>query len=328
MFNMLLLFEEIITFQSYSLIVIPLLISPAAVYALQGIFSYKSSQIALVSQQALISVYDVILYVELILQSASILSTKSTNYSINSNHQNTSKIDSASCTLLTIYSVHTQNCENQECICHKMEGDVQDDEKKLFKKGKIIPEKMWYLFAKQVLNDIINKRNKEAELYITLASIEHLYLKNELMALCILSKAEEIKPSIQITISILYKRRLIEDCMLEKKMDILRDIDSSRIIDVRRMNKFMQLYNVFIEEIEACTANNLAFWTILLEEIPDTSRLNKVGSNISTFLKKIHTLYFKIMEADSSNMQFLFQYGVFLRYIVFDELTANTIFSK
>ncbi|MDR3547586.1 MAG: hypothetical protein P4M11_04820 [Candidatus Pacebacteria bacterium] len=334
------LIQYIISSDSYSLLIIPFTLAPALVLSIEWVFRCKILGITSIgSPLDLSSVPDLRLYVESILEAARDIGESAAEkhsearigkFGIEgTTGTRAESVDVATCRLLSMLSAHTQICEASDCVCRAMEPKLDRSvEKGNLKKGGTIERRMWVRFARQQLSDILVKYSKEVELHILLAYIEYYYMKNPFTALTILHKVEDLQPSVQFTLSILYLHREIEEDMIDKKLSILKNSEGSRMLDVRKMHRFMKLYGIFIEEVESCTSNNIAFWTILLEENPDTRRLNNVGNSISAYLKRIHTLYSKIMDADSSNLNFLYKYGVFLRHIAFDELTANTIFSK
>jgi len=321
----------LLVFDSYSLLIIPFLLAPSMVYAIQGGIAYNYDHLVITN---LVTVHQIMEYIYSLLIAA--------DYTNGDSHGNNY---TSTCHLLTIYSAHIQTCENPECACKMIENQLNsgpaavyrglnnnnNQSRYMLSKGRLIDRKTWILFIRQQLNDILSKNSKEAKLFILAAYLEYYWLNNSFMALTLLAKAEDLHPSIYITMSIMHLRREIEDLMISKQLMVLKGNDANAnktLFDARKINKFMKLYNKFMEEVESCTSSNIAFWTILLDDTPDTRKLNNVGNNISTYLKKLHTLYIKIMEADSSNINFLYKYGIFLRCIAFDELTANTIFTK
>ena len=70
------------------------------------------------------------------------------------------------------------------------------------------------------------------------------------------------------------------------------------------------------------------FWSALYEAEPNTEKMCHHAQNISRGVKVIRDIYAKVTRLNPTNLMFLYKYGLFLRYIVHDEIESAQIISK
>ena len=66
----------------------------------------------------------------------------------------------------------------------------------------------------------------------------------------------------------------------------------------------------------------------MLTDIPNMIQLNKIGKNISDSLKKLNGMYNKALMIGSTNLDFLYKYSVFLKYVVSDDISNEEVLTK
>ena len=305
------LIESFLDFISYSLFIVPFFFTPPMAYAIEGLLSEKINDY---KANVATSVNEIEYYISSLLSSTKNLESNSSQLK-NMLIENNSTINE--CYLISILNIHSKQCEVTDCIC------------KIILEGKNTfngpqSRKNWILFAKEQLNEFIQKFSKEPRLYITSACLEYYWLKNCFMSLYDLERARILKPSIPVTICVLYILREIEEAMINGEISIFNEIDENRNnLEAIRITRFMKLFNRFLNKLEDCTASYISFWNALLREAPDAALLNRLGNKIFDHMNAIHYLYEKIININLFNTNLLYIYGVFLRYVVFDEITSD-----
>lgn len=307
------LLEVVVGYTSYSLLIIPYAITPFIAYtAVEFMISVNTSS----KENNFTSVSEVENYILSLLLAAEKVSS-------DKKYQEASSI--SECYLLATLDKHTTRCEAQSCICRKLEEKTS--------MGKLrraqISKDNWVLFAGQQLNEWLLKFPKEPLIHVVSASFDFYYLKNYFRAIHSLDVANELNPPIPIAMTTLFIQRRIEEAMISYNLPFLIKPDGEQSkLDPVKVDKTMKLFNQFMEMIDDCTTANVSFWSILLSNTPNIPRLNRVGIEIFEYLKQLHALYNKIMASNSSNITFLYKYGVFLKFIIFDDITAEMIFNK
>jgi hypothetical protein len=99
-------------------------------------------------------------------------------------------------------------------------------------------------------------------------------------------------------------------------------------LNIQRTLKYLKFFNDFMKEIEESLDDHLQFWTVLLDALPDTKKLNLCGKYISAQMKKIRDLYLEMSSNDSLDEKFLYLYAVFLKLVAHNEIEFNMILSK
>ncbi|MDR3549505.1 MAG: hypothetical protein P4M11_14770 [Candidatus Pacebacteria bacterium] len=333
--SLMVLLHYFLDISAYTPYMIPA-VSILCVYALESILIYRAFLLnPVASPQELNSVTDGMVYIETILRNSALVGSGSETGTFRGD-----EAKEAERLLYSMLAAHHRTCEEVNCVCRDIDA-VQvnvsnvDAEHRPRVVAKLVDEQGWKRFGKRQLNDLINKYPRNAALHIFLACVEHYDLKNKYKTLYNLRKAEEMRPSPSEHLDIMYIQTQVEGDMALKKNDLTfagnrqQNWGSSGVqLSASRLYKFMQLYNSFMEEIEICTSSSVNFWTILLQETPDAEHLGVIGNSISTSLKRIHNIYMKPVRKNTASTNFLFKYCVFLRHIVYDDITADMVSSK
>lgn len=291
---------------SYSLLVVPFLLTPLMVYGMEGIFTLRkmSQNPATLSNAAEVENY---LY--------TLLSAVGGDNAAKGHTSSASQ-----CYLLAMANYHAGQCENEDCVCRAIEEESEA--------GVKVARNDWLLFVKQQLCDAVARFPSEVRLCVFSACFEYYWLDNFLVALEELNKAREMKPSTPQMIVVEYFHSTIEESIITGEISIPNTNSVRSRLNTKEIDRFIRLFNKFMEKLETCMANNITFWTILAGENIDTSQLNAVGNSIFDLMNQIHDLYVKITACDPNNVNFLYKYGVFLRYVIFDEIFASKIFAR
>jgi hypothetical protein len=305
------LLEYLFDFTSYSLMIVPYLITPFIAYSIVEFMSSNNEKTV-----GSLAVGDIENYIlSLVLAAECISSDKKCK----------EKSIISECYLLSTLDKHKCQCEVKNCICKSIEEKTA---KGKLKKTQITKDN-WLLFVRQQLNEALLKYPKESTLYITSTCFDFYQLKNYFKAIYSLNVARELNPRISYLMTIMYLERKIEESMMSYNLPYLNKPDSEQSkLDPIKIDQTMKIFNRFMEMIDDCTTANISFWNILLSNSPNIQRFNQIGVGIFEYLKQLNTLYTKIIQTNSTNITFLFKYGVFLKSIIFDDITAEIIFNK
>ena len=282
---------------SHSLIIIPFLATPFISYALEGLFSIKSNPSNAANYTNFKQIQNYIY---------SLLTSIGKSESTKSNYLNTKVNRINRCYLLTMLTNHFRICQNQMCVCRSIMGKLMQNNND-FKNQQ--ERKLWLCFAKEQLNEFLEKYPKEANLYIVSASLKYYWLNNYFTALIDLSKLKSLYPSISTKITAFYITRLIEEDFMNENCSHLADnIKSSRSYSTIRINRYMKLYSRFIVKMEDCINISIRFWTILLKDDPNPQALIEAGNRVFYYMKQLHQFYKELIQCNPANVNFLFKY--------------------
>jgi len=339
----LVLLHDLLDIHSYILYAIPVL-SLLGVYAFESMMSYRIFLIIKAKgPQELNSTNEGLLYIETVLRNSSFIKGNTMqNRGIAVYNEGTKEAERI---LYNILAAHQKDCEDTGCLCKEIftiKSKLNSESNNNTNLSRVplgVDEKGWKQFGKKLISDLIAKYPRHTSLYILSACVEYNDLRNKYKTLFNLRKAEEMKPSLAEQLDINYLQDLVEQKMMGKSYASLIEENSnarwhagtSNITDsvsTKRLNRFMTLYNKFMDDIETCSNNSVNFWNILLMDSPDPEKLNAMGNSISASLKRIHTMYNKAIETNTVTLNFVFKYCIFLRHIVYDDITANMVSSK
>jgi hypothetical protein len=234
-----------------------------------------------------------------------------------------SSFDARDCYLLAMLNTHSQDCEVSDCICKELEiHSLNNTNASQVRRN-------WLLFVREQLGEFLKKYSNNPQLHIMAACFEYYWLGNIFTALEHLNRVYVLKHSIPSIATTLHIYRKIEkDIISGNFIAKNRGGDGTELAEVIRINTFLKLFNKFTRMIENCTADSIEFWSMLIKDAPDTALLNSIGNKIFECTKKLDELYYKILECDPDNLNFLCMYGTFLKYIVFDEITSSKILAR
>jgi len=306
------LIEHSLNFSSYSLLVLPFFLTPLATYALEGLLAFKSSED---NPASLSSAEEVGNYLTTLLLSLKKI-IKSTGEDTDTNEYY----------LLSMLNFHMLECEVANCDCRKT--DVQDLKTQNLT-DKEMKRKKWLPFAKKQIDDALQKHSKEIEMYIISASFDYYWKENYFTALTTLEKAIELKPGVILKLTIYYIQRVIEEAAMSRSLLYFEEeINSRKQLNANHMNKMMKVYNQFVKLMDVCASKSAEFWNVLLSDAPDTRKINAIGNQIFEHIKELRSTYIKFTDLNSVNIEVLYKYAIFLRFIMFDEITSNKIFTR
>lgn len=303
--------EMLLDYTSYSLLLIPYFVTPFIAYAT---VEFRAS--AGKGASALGCAEEVESYVTSLLLAAKKISSDRKHREISSESK---------CYLLAMLDRHIRKCETAACICRTMEEKAGQGRLRRVQ----ISQAKWIAFARQQLGDSLLRFPKESSLHVAAACFDFYFFKNYFRAVHSLAAAQELGPPATQLMTILYVEREIEEAMIGHKVPfIVRPEEDPNKLDPLGINRGMKLFNKFMEMLDDCTASNVSFWTLLLSSSPNVLQLNRIGAEIFEYLKRLNEMYNKFIECNSSNVTLLFKYGVFLKFIIFDDITAEVIFNK
>ncbi len=171
-----------------------------------------------------------------------------------------------------------------------------------------------------VLSDLESAFSRGNQFALTLAEAHFYYLANFYYAWEQISIVRQRKPTLFMKQRI-YNFARILFCGIEgdEDKDLERTCDS---ID------YLRYYNNFIEQIEDSTEFTLKFWVSLLDERPSAQRLNNLGKALFESKYKIVKIIQEISKITSNHIDFLIRYGLFMKYVMHDQASADQAFSK
>lgn len=161
---------------------------------------------------------------------------------------------------------------------------------------------------------------------IMVSYIYYFYIGNIYQSLNYLDVAQSHKPTLLESFAIYIHRRRIEATMLLAHE--LNLAEGALPIDVMNTLEFSETYNSFLEIIQDCANTYQSFWNELMKDLPDSQKLSGYGKGISEKWKKIQLLFNKLLALMPKNMNYLYLFGLFIKYITNDSEEAKKIHQK
>lgn len=311
------LIEIYINFISFSLMIIPFFLTPPLAFALVELFSFKNNDL---DPSTLTSPGEIESYIFSLLQAIGRDESLGNNQGQGMSREHLTPND---CYLMAMLNVHSQSCESPDCIC----AELGKEGANAFRTNR--RRKNWLLFVKEQLAEFLQRHSKDPQLHITAACLQYYWFNNFFTALDHLARVYALQPSIPVMISALFIHRQIEKDLISGAFASYSDSEGNKnMTEILKANSFLKLFNRFLKKVEFCTANSIEFWSMLTKDTPDVVLLGNIGNTVFDCMRVLRDLYYKITDCDPNNLTFLYIYAVFLKYVVYDEVTANTIFAR
>ena len=305
------------SFISFSILVIPFFLAPPMAAALVKLLSFTNYDL---NARKLTNPIEIESYVFSLLQAIGYQDLKDGHQSARMSMTNFGASD---CYLLAMLNSHMQHCESSDCICIELEVHSLDSSKANQAR------KSWLLFAKEQLGEFLQKYPNNPQFHIIAACVEYSWLGNIFLTLDHLTRAYALRPSIPAITTILHIYRKIEKDMIAGNfVGNSRSSEATELIEIIKTDTFLKLFNKFIKKMENCTVDSIEFWSILIKDTPDAEHLNSIGNKIFECMKELRGLYYRILGCDPENLNFLCMYGIFLKYVVFDEINSSKILAR
>ncbi len=174
-------------------------------------------------------------------------------------------------------------------------------------------------------SDIMMSQNNTL-MNISVAFIYYFHVGNPYQSLNYLDIALTHKPTFLEQFAVHVHRRRIELDLIAAHDSNLRE--GTVPLDVVNVITFSDTYNNFLEIIQTCANTYLCFWKELSKDLPESTKLSNYGKEISDEWIKIQALFNKLLALMPKNMNYLYLFGLFIKYITNDSEEAKKIHQK
>ena len=236
---------------------------------------------------------------------------------------------------------HNRICDNVTCWCQDVKnamsskgkdpghrGEMKEAPSLSIETEKSVDYQNKAKIGRWVLSlqtDVMMAQNN-ALMNIMMAYIYYFYIGNTYQSLNYLYIAESYKPSFLESFAIYIHRRRIEAAILTAHdLNIMEGLIP---IDIANVIEFSSTYNKFLEIIQDCANAYQAFWRELVKDIPNSAKLSGTGREITEKWKEIQLLFNALLLLMPKNMNYLYLFGLFIKYIANDGEEAKKIHQK
>jgi len=174
-------------------------------------------------------------------------------------------------------------------------------------------------------NDIMMAQNNSL-LNISVAYIYYFHIGNPYQSLNHLDNALLLKPTFLEEFAVYIHRRRIESDLISAHDQNL--FEGAMPLDVLNVLSFSDLYNKFLEIIQHCANTYQFFWRELEKDLPDAAKLSSYGKEISDKWIQIQAMFSKLLNLMPKNMNYLYLFGLFIKYITNDMEEAKKVHQK
>lgn len=236
---------------------------------------------------------------------------------------------------------HNRVCENITCWCQDVKnamssrgkdpghhGELKDTPPLNIETEKEVDYQNKSKIGRWMLSlqsDIMSAQNN-ALMNILVAYIYYFYIGNTYQSLNFLETAETFKPTFLESFAIyIHKRRIEAAIILSHELNLL---EGSMPIDITTVLDFSDTYNRFLEIIQDCADSYKQFWNELNRDVPDSAKISNIGREISAKWSDIKRLFNRLFALMPKNMNYLYLFGLFIKYIMNDSEEAKKIYQK
>ncbi|MDR3549676.1 MAG: PAS domain S-box protein [Candidatus Pacebacteria bacterium] len=236
---------------------------------------------------------------------------------------------------------HNRICDNVTCWCQDVKnamsskgkdpghrGELRDNPPLNVETEKAVDYQNRSKIGRWLLSlqtDIMMSQNN-ALMNILVSYIYYFYIGNAYQSLNYLDIAETFKPSFLESFAIYIHRRRIESAVLQ--MHDANLFEGAMPIDIVNTLEFSATYNDFLEIVQTCADTYHEFWKELMKDLPDCKILSDCGRQISEKWQNIQKLFNKLLILMPKNMNYLYLFGLFIKYITNDSEEAKKIHQK
>ncbi|EGR33302.1 PAS domain S-box family protein [Ichthyophthirius multifiliis] len=215
-----------------------------------------------------------------------------------------------------ILKFHSRQCFKEGCFCHQfLMDDTKEEEVQIL-------QKKWYIFLKNIIEDMLEKFNKSSRLHLLHSYIQNEKLKNKFKALIeLMIIIQELKPNIQQEFQVFRFCYLIEEEIIEND----QKGGEGKSVDVNKIVLFQKEFINFQHLIARSVQLHLDFWRELLEENPEIQKIQQTGQQITQTVEQVNEKFQKLKEIYSQHIKCLEIYGNFLKNIVNDNQEGDKI---
>jgi len=236
---------------------------------------------------------------------------------------------------------HNRICENITCWCQDVKnamssrgkdpghhGELKDAPPLSIETEKEVEYQNKSKIGRWILTlqtDIMSAQNN-ALMNIMASYIYYFYIGNTYQSLNYLEIAETYKPNFLEDFAIyIHKRRIEAAIILSHELNLL---EGSMPIDITTVLDFSDIYNQFLEIIQDCADAYQQFWKELKKDVPDSIKISNIGKEIADKWKSIKQLFNRLLVLMPKNMNYLYLFGLFIKYIMNDNEEAKKIYQK
>lgn len=168
------------------------------------------------------------------------------------------------------------------------------------------------------------KFEKSAKLHLLYSYILQMQLGNKYKALFELYKVDKSKPTLLEQFSSFHFKQVIESEMVEEGRKSLEATGMDVLNIVMSQNKFTQ----FQRDVDLAVNLHVDFWHELMEEAPETSKMQRLGRNITARIESCQLFFDQLMDLNPNHLRALVIYGNFLKDVVSQEKKGQKMLEK
>ncbi len=244
--------------------------------------------------------------------------------------------------LSAVYVNHRQTCDSPSCVCgqlktfmHKKYGRVNAGTESIMRKHIMTRSTaffmrkykkaaaLWYQFVIVLISEALVKYQRNPAIHLQIAYLYYYLLKNPYMALYCCHVASTLRPAFYVTFQLFHHMRRIE-----KMLGDAGSISECSSVNVTTNIEYMSLMNQFVNTAETCGHDYATFWSLLVENEPNTAKMCLNARNVARGIQEVHKLCGRIEGLNDKSLIFLYKYGLFLKFVVHDEIEAAKVLTK
>lgn len=164
--------------------------------------------------------------------------------------------------------------------------------------------------------------SKNKVFLVMLAEIFYYYFANAYLALEQLAIVESRKPSMLLLQRIYNLKRAIS-----VGIEQIEDSDNEGESTIASIN-YLKLYQKILDQMDDSTELTINFWSSLLQDKPTSNALNSLGRNLFKSKYNIAQTAEKILNVTSNHLEFFVKYGLFMKYVMHDNVTSDQTYKK
>lgn len=235
-------------------------------------------------------------------------------------------------TLLGALIYHKNNCARPGCECESLitkgfNSNASKEEIELnykaYETKKSLPARIKDSWKREVVaflaSEVNSRLGKASKLSLVLAEMAFYCEGNIYQALHYLGLAESLKKTIIFSQYTANLRETMEEGMWKGNKDAVKLMETLN---------FQRKYDQFLDCIESVSEATVEFWATMNDEKMDIKTFIKHGKRLYEYNYDLIKLAKEINEINPHHLEFLIKYGLYMKLIAHDRITASQVFNK
>eukprot|EP01022_Parablepharisma_sp_SALTPOND_P004376 TRINITY_DN120183_c1_g1_i1.p1 TRINITY_DN120183_c1_g1~~TRINITY_DN120183_c1_g1_i1.p1 ORF type:complete len:773 (+),score=32.77 TRINITY_DN120183_c1_g1_i1:975-3293(+) len=235
--------------------------------------------------------------------------------------------------LFFLLSAHRKECLRIDCVCRKLfSANFAENTNPITVNSRTyttvheLPSMYYQEYTSKTIKLLVGELDqtfgKNNGFGILLAELYYYYLGNHYFTLEKLRAIRIRNPNLIVQQRIYNLKRNIGIGLLLSNNSSRDSGKTTAAVD------YLKSYHKFLKQAEDLTESTIKFWSVLAKDQPTAMDLNQIGKSLFKSKQAITCTVQEISGVALNHSEFMIRYGLLLRFVIHDFVTAEQIFRK